>query len=77
MNSPPDTAFPPVSVPIEDVVDVAVLDVPVEWIRFCYGCNSDQLFVADRVCFSGLVGRCSGCGDERIAPFTRVNSEVA
>lgn len=53
------------------------LDSPVQWMRFCYVCNGDHVFVADRVCNSGLVGTCSNCGDERIAPFTRVNSEVA
>jgi hypothetical protein len=53
------------------------LNPPVEWMRFCYGCNTEAMFVADRVCASGLVGRCSHCGDERIAAFTRMNSEAS
>ena len=55
---------------------VAKLAVPVEWMRFCWQCDSEQRFVADRVCVSGLLGCCTHCGDERIAPFTRMNSEV-
>lgn len=58
-------------------VTVASLATPVEWMRFCPVCNNEQIFVADRECSSGLVGRCSNCGDERIAPFTRTTSEVA
>jgi hypothetical protein len=56
---------------------IASLTPTIEWIRFCYSCNSDQRFVADRACVSGLIGCCSGCGDERIAPFTRSNSEAS
>ena len=56
---------------------VANLDPPVEWMRFCRICQREVRFVADRVCLSGLLGECTVCGDERIAPFTRVNSEVA
>lgn len=75
MTSTPETPFAPVSVAIEDVTNMP-LDVPIEWMRFCYVCNGDHLFIADRVCNSGLVGTCSNCKDERIAAFTRVNSEV-
>lgn len=71
-----ETPIPPASVSIPDH-DAARLELPIEWMRFCYVCNSDKLFVAYGVCSSGLVGCCLGCGDERIAPFTRVNSEVA
>lgn len=56
---------------------VVQLDCPVEWMRFCFTCESEQRFIADRECMYGLVGRCSHCGEERIAPFTRANSEVA
>jgi len=56
---------------------VALLEPAVEWMRFCRSCDAEQRFVADRVCVSGLIGCCVNCGDERIAPFTRVNSEVA
>lgn len=56
---------------------VANLEPPVEWMRFCRICDVERRFIADRVCVSGLIGCCVDCGDERIAPFTRVNSEVA
>jgi hypothetical protein len=56
---------------------VANLEPAVEWMRFCRQCDLETLFIADRVCVSGLIGTCSKCGDERIAPFTRMNSEVA
>src|SRR5882672_4192442 len=48
---------------------------PVEFMRFCLPCDSEQRFVADRVCSGGLLGYCGKCGDERIAPFTRARSE--
>jgi hypothetical protein len=69
---PDDDLLPePASYPIEPLV------VQVEWMRFCETSGAEQRFIADRVCISGLIGRCTHCGDERIAPFTRVNSEVA
>ncbi len=85
MNLPTENRVPPHSVGIvdEDGAEilgggtVAVLDRAVEWMRFCYSCNGLHLFIADRECFDGLIGRCSHCSDERIAAFTRVNSEVA
>jgi len=52
------------------------LDCPVEWQRYCFVCDSEQRFVADRECLYGLVGCCSKCKAKRIAPFTRMNSEV-
>lgn len=55
---------------------IVQLDRPVEWMRFCFTCESEQRFVADRDCPYGLVGCCTHCGDQRIAPFTRANSEV-
>lgn len=76
MISTTEKPIPPVSVPIADY-DSARLDVPIEWMRFCYVCDGDKPFVAYGVCSNGLVGTCSGCGDERVTPFTRVNSEVA
>lgn len=51
------------------------LDPPREWMRFCYVCESEQQFTAAWECSTGLVGCCLGCGDERIAPFTRMNAE--
>jgi hypothetical protein len=56
---------------------VAVLDIRVEWNEFCNACNRDCTFVAMTRCADGLNAECSGCGDKRIAPFTRMNSEVA
>jgi hypothetical protein len=56
---------------------IANLVPPIEWMRFCRECDKEVRFIADRVCLTGLLGECSVCGDERIAPFTRANSEVA
>jgi len=57
---------------------VATLPVPVEWMRYCLTCESEQRFVAGWEFDSyGLVGFCSGCGEERIAPFTRTIGEAA
>ena len=56
---------------------IAVLDLPVEWMRFCGHCDSEQRFVAGWICDAGLVGCCAVCGAESVAPFTRMNSEVA
>jgi hypothetical protein len=61
----------------EYVGDITPLETNVEFTRFCPKCDSEQTFIAGWQCESGLVGCCLGCGDERIAPFTRVNSEVA
>ncbi len=54
-----------------DVPMVRMLDQPVEWMRYCYQCEGDRQFVADRICEVGLVGKCSACQDERVARFTR------
>lgn len=65
-----------VTVPLP-TLPIATLDVPVEWMRFCQQCESEQRFVADRVCVHGLIGACTRCGDERIANFTRTTWEPA
>lgn len=49
----------------------AVLVTPIEWMRFCSACESEQRFVADQECDYGLVGRCANCREERFVPFTR------
>lgn len=49
----------------------------VEWMRYCESCDRETRFIADRVYISGLIGACTSCGEERIAPFTRGNSEAA
>jgi hypothetical protein len=58
-------------------IAVPILKTSVEFTRYCPKCDREQIFVAGWECAQGLVGCCLGCGDERIAPFTRVNSEVA
>ena len=58
-------------------LDFSPLEVPVEWMRFCEVCECEERFVAGWICDRGLVGCCSGCGDERVLGFTRMNSEVA
>lgn len=53
---------------------ISQLSPPVEWMEFCPKCDSEQRVVAGWDCERGLLVFCSGCGDERIAPFTRANS---
>ena len=53
------------------------LTIPVQYMRFCFKCDSEQIFVAAWECETGLVGCCLGCGDERIAPFTRTTTAGA
>lgn len=49
--------------------------VPPMWfVEFCEICQAKQVFIAGGL---GLVACCLGCGDERIAPFTRANSEAS
>ena len=56
---------------------VTPLPITIQFMRYCPKCNRDQIFVCGWECELGLVGCCLGCGDERIAPFTRTNSEAA
>jgi superfamily II helicase len=58
------------------VASTSLLNVPVEEMRLCTKCQSEQRFVADRDCAFGLVGTCMGCGDEWLRPFSRNHSEV-
>ena len=58
-------------------LDYRILRTQVEWMDFCPKCLAEMHFIAAWRCDAGLLGYCLGCGDERIAPFTRVNSEVA
>jgi hypothetical protein len=55
---------------------IANIEPPIEWMRYCSICDKETEFIADRVCLSGLVGNCLGCGDERISPYSRMNSDV-
>lgn len=59
----------------EYVGEIDPLATPVEFMRFCPKCDTEQIFVAKWQCEQGLVGCCQHCGDERIAPFTRTNTE--
>jgi len=52
------------------------LQAPVEWMRYCEACQEDQRFIADLRCDSGLIARCSKCGDERVVPFSRSEGET-
>jgi hypothetical protein len=60
--------------PRDEVGGIEPLYIPVEWMRYCEMCESEQCFVARERCATGLICRCSKCGDERIAPFSRSNS---
>lgn len=55
----------------------AVLDPPIVLERFCSECHLVTRFVIEFVFANGLFGSCTRCGDERVARFTRTNSEVA
>jgi hypothetical protein len=61
---------------VEFVGDVNSLATPVEFMRRCEICESEQIFTASWECDRGLVGCCRGCGDEKVVPFTRANSEM-
>ena len=44
--------------------------------RWCVNCGGEQVFVEVFECEAGRVGVCLGCGDERVIPFSRTNSEA-
>jgi hypothetical protein len=79
MNSPsgPSLRLELQLVSHDDVAGVEPLHIPIEWMRFCYSCNREAIFVANHECVFGLIGRCTHCGDERVSPFTRTISESA
>jgi hypothetical protein len=57
---------------------VAVLDSDIcRDAVWCANCGGPQTFVAMYEFAGGRVGVCLGCGDERVARFTRAISEVA
>ena len=43
--------------------------------RWCSNCGGPQTFVEVYEFEGGRLGVCLGCGEERVAPFTRVNGE--
>jgi hypothetical protein len=59
-----------------DLDDARVL-LPMQWSEFCYACERVCTFATFAVCVEGLVVECTGCGNPRIAPFTRTNGEAA
>jgi hypothetical protein len=69
-QTPLDETVPPVN-------QISWLAVAVEFMRHCSKCEAEMRFYADRECSAGLIGRCSGCGDEYLAPHTRTTTEVA
>lgn len=56
-------------------LDPARILIALQWNEFCKACLRDCIFAAYEVRAEGLAVECTGCGDSRIAPFTRVNSE--
>jgi hypothetical protein len=56
--------------------ELVVLEHPVEWMRYCEVCQSEQRFVADMECASGLIGHCANCGEGKRVPFTRTVGEI-
>ena len=56
------------------VASLVVLPVPVEWMRFCPTCERETRFVAEIECDLGLYAHCSSCGEDLIAPFTRMTA---
>ncbi len=56
---------------------LAALEVPKQDMRFCEICDCEQIFCAGWETFDGLMGCCLGCGEERVIPFSRTNSEAA
>jgi len=45
--------------------------------RWCANCGGEQAFVEVYEFEGGRVGFCWGCGEERVVPFSRTNSEAA
>lgn len=70
---------PPVPAPEPDrsqwTLPIERLDISVEWMRYCETCEKEARFVAGKECCFGLIGECTGCGEERVAPWMRVNGE--
>jgi hypothetical protein len=42
--------------------------------RWCSRCAGPQVFVEVYECEAGRVGFCFGCAEERLVPYSRVNS---
>jgi hypothetical protein len=57
--------------------DFAVLGLIHQEPRWCPNCGGEQTFVPVYEIHIGRVGYCLGCGEERVVPFSRTNSEAA
>lgn len=57
-------------------LEVTILPTPVQWMRSCERCDSEQIFCAGWECKFGLIGYFIGCGHEELVPFTRTPSGV-
>jgi hypothetical protein len=56
----------------------AVLDSSIyQDMCWCFKCGGERVFLLVYEFEGGRVGVCLGCGDERIAPFTRTTGEAA
>jgi hypothetical protein len=55
----------------------AVLGLAHQEPRWCANCGGEQTFVPVYEIYQGRVGYCLGCGEERVVPFSRTNSEAA
>jgi hypothetical protein len=54
-------------------IDSAIYQEP----RWCMNCGGEQTFLPVYECEFGRIGICLGCGEEKLAPFTRVTGEAA
>jgi hypothetical protein len=50
---------------------IEIMGIPVEWMRYCEVCDSEQCFIANERCAVGLICHCTKCGDKRLVRFTR------
>jgi hypothetical protein len=58
--------------------DIALLDSSVyQDMCWCMNCGGERVFLSVYEFEGGRVGCCMGCGEQRIAPFTRTTSEEA
>lgn len=77
MNTP--IPFPSLRLELQQIPSnppgIEPLNIPVEWMRYCEVCDAEQTFLARSRCSVGLIARCTKCGDERLAPYTRTNSQ--
>jgi hypothetical protein len=49
----------------------------IQFMRWCDQCEAEELFTCVAQLANGLLGCCQGCGDERVIPYQRTNSEAA